>query len=259
MRSFEQRGARVEVWRDLEEVSARAAQLFAETAQACAAASGAFKVALSGGSTPKALYAVLAAGGESATLAPPGERFDGNIPWRQTHVFWSDERCVPPDDERSNYRMADKTLLAHVPIPANQIHRLRGEDEPARAAQDYESVLSAEFGAGVPRFDLILLGMGDDGHTASLFPASPALDDSERLVVANRVEKLCEYRLTLTFRTLNAAAKIIFLVSGESKAHALRAVLADDVNSHALLPARLVAPSNGALLWLVDEAAAKLF
>ena len=245
MKSFQKRGARVEVWRDLAEVSARGAQIFADTASDCVARRGAFMVALSGGSTPKALYTLLAS-----------DHHWSQLPWPQTHVFWSDERCVPPDDPQSNYRMAQQALLAHVAIPAEQIHRMRGEDEPSSAAAAYASLLAQEFGTPDPRFDLILLGLGDDGHTASLFPHSRALDDVEHLVAAPFVEKLRAYRLTLTLRVLNHAAKVIFLVSGAAKADALQAVLEESVEAHAW-PARMVQPAQGELIWLVDEAAWK--
>jgi 6-phosphogluconolactonase len=248
MNSFRIKGARVEVWRDLAEVSERAAELLIGVAREAASERGQFALALSGGSTPKALYQILASEEKAA-----------RIPWHETHVFWSDERCVPPSDVESNYRMAHETLLAHTPVPPEQIHRMRGEDEPARAAESYEEELRNYFGDDEPRFSLILLGMGEDGHTASLFPHSPALAETNLTVAANYVKQLDSHRLTLTLRTLNAAATIIFLVSGEAKAAALAAVFDEsNANEDGSLPASMVRPVRGEVIWVVDEAAAKL-
>lgn len=248
MITFQKQGARVEVWQDLQDLSARAAELFIAAADESITRDGDFTVALSGGSTPRALYSRLAS-----------EARDEHAAWARTHVFWSDERCVPPTDERSNYRMARETLLDHVPVPPQQVHRMRGEDEPASAAAAYASLLGkhlSERAAAGSRFNLILLGMGDEGHTASLFPHSPALDDREHLVAAPFVEKLGVYRLTLTPRVINDAANIIFLVAGESKAAALHAILESDADPHDW-PARIVRPeSGGQLVWLLDQKAA---
>ncbi len=247
MNSFRINGARVEIWRDLAELSERASELLIGIAREAANEHGGFALALSGGSTPKALYELLATEEKSA-----------RIPWEQSHIFWSDERCVPPSDSESNYRMAHETLLSRVPVPAAQVHRMRGEDEPERAAEAYAVELENHFGAGDPRFSLILLGMGDDGHTASLFPHTNALADTAHTVAANYVEKLASHRLTMTLRTLNAAATVIFQVSGEAKAAALNNVFESGAIEDAPPPARLVRPAQGELIWLVDEAAAKL-
>jgi 6-phosphogluconolactonase len=247
MNSFRINGACVEVWRDLAEVSERAAELLIGVARESTSRQERFTLALSGGSTPKALYGLLATDAKST-----------RIPWEQTHLFWTDERCVPPTDSQSNYRMAHETLIEHVDIPSGQIHRMRGEDEPQRAAEAYASELERCFGPGDPRFSLILLGMGDDGHTASLFPNSPALADTSHTVAANYVKKLSANRLTLTLRTLNAASTIICLVSGKSKAKALSAVFDSKAIDDGSLPARLVRPAKGELIWLVDEPAARL-
>jgi len=249
MNSFRINKARVEVWRDLEELSERAAELFIGIAREAAATSrGAFTLALSGGSTPQALYRLLAHKDKAA-----------RTPWPQVHVYWSDERCVPPGDSQSNYRMAQDALLSHVPVPRDQVHRMRGEDEPESAALDYAAELEKEFDEDPPRFSLILLGMGEDGHTASLFPHSPVMQDTERTVAAPYVEQLAAHRLTLTLKTLNAAEVIIFLVSGEVKAATLLKVLDESkAVEGGSLPARLVRPAQGELLWLVDEAAASL-
>lgn len=247
MNSFRINKARVEVWRDLTEVNERAAELLIGIAREATSEQKAFTLALSGGSTPKALYELLATDGKAS-----------RIPWEQTHLFWTDERCVPPDDPQSNYRMAHQALIAHVDVPSEQIHRMHGEDEPRRAANAYATELEMCFDAGDPRFSLILLGMGDDGHTASLFPHSPALGDTSHKVVANYVDKLAAHRLTLTLRTLNAAATAIFLVSGTAKARALSAVFESEGVEDGSLPARLVRPAKGELIWLVDEPAARL-
>jgi 6-phosphogluconolactonase len=246
---FEKNGARMEVWRDLADASERGAQLFGEIAGHSIEARGAFSVALSGGSTPKALFDVLARDAGREPLARV---------WPLTNVFWTDERCVPPDDPQSNYRMARESLLAHTSVPATQVHRMRGEDEPERAAQDYAAVLESLFGTSEPVFDLILLGMGADAHTASIFPHSTLLTDTEtRLVAAPYVEKLRAYRLTLTLRVLNRARHVIFLVAGREKAEPLLKVFAS-AEKDAALPARRVRPVDGELLWLVDEDAAQL-
>lgn len=232
-------------------VASRAA-LAEEAAQAVAGAAeeavrlrGRFTLALSGGSTPRRLYARLA--------SPP---FRSRIDWARVHVFWGDERCVPPDHPDSNYRLADESLLSKVPIPPEQIHRMRGEEsDPERAALDYSQELMRVFGLKPgehPRFDLVLLGLGADGHTASLFPGSPALNENRRLAVATYAELIKAYRLTLTLPVLNAAAQVIFLASGAEKAEVLRAVLQERPSPSR--PASLVRPERGTL-WFVDRAA----
>lgn len=248
MNSFRINNARVEAWRDKEELGERASELFIGLAREAVATHGAFRVALSGGSTPQALYGLLAREDKAA-----------RVPWAATHVYWSDERCVPPDDAQSNYRLAHEALLRHVPVPEEQVHRLRGEDEPASAAEDYAAELAKDFGDSQPRFSLILLGMGEDGHTASLFPRSPVLLDAEHAVAAPYVEQLASHRLTLTLKTINAAETVIFLVTGETKAATLLKVLDERAAvEDGSLPARLVRPTAGELIWLVDEAAAGL-
>ena len=235
---------------DLAALSLRAAEHFTALARARAAESGRFAVVLAGGSTPRNLYSLL------ATAA-----YRERVPWAATHLFFGDERCVPPDHPESNFRMVKETLLDHVPIPDGQVHRMLGEEPaPERAAGAYEDELRQFFAATgdrAPRFDLILLGLGADGHTASLFPGSPALDERWRLVVPAAVEGLAARRLTLTFPVLNAAARIVFLVAGSAKARALAAVVRGAVAGPAL-PAALVEPEDGALLYFVDRAAAAL-
>jgi 6-phosphogluconolactonase len=234
---------------DLNEVSQRAAELFAQLAGEAISSSGRFAVALSGGSTPKALYALLAS-----------DSFRTRLPWSKVHLFWGDERCVPPDHHDSNYRMTRESLLDRVPIPQENIHRLPAEQEDhERAAKDYEEALEAFFklGAGrLPCFDLILLGLGEDGHTASLFPGTTALGVTDRLVVANYVEKLRAHRLTLTVPVINKAANVVFLISGESKASVLREVLEGEYQPHHL-PSQLIQPVEGKLLFIIDREAAR--
>lgn len=235
------------VFPDLNSLVASAAEQVVTLAGAAIAARGRFAIGLSGGSTPCPLYELLAS-----------PAFASRIDWTNVHVFWGDERCVPPDHPDSNYRMARETLLDHVPLPPDNIHRLAGELDPATAAADYEAHLRAFFagdGEAGPRFDLLLLGMGDDAHTASLFPGTAALGETERWAAANYVEKLDAWRLTLTPPALNAAAEIMVLVSGASKADAFHAVLSGptDINRY---PAQVLNPNNGRLRWLVDSEAA---
>ncbi|MGH7429726.1 MAG: 6-phosphogluconolactonase [Candidatus Methylomirabilaceae bacterium] len=231
-------------------LSEEAAERFSSIAETAVARAGRFTVALAGGSTPRPVYARLAT-----------EPYRSRIPWRRTMFFWGDERCVPPDHPDSNYRMGEETLLRHLPVAPEGVYRMRGEDrEPARAASSYEQLLRTAFQLGVgerPRFDLILLGMGADGHTASLFPGSPALAERAHLVAAPYVERLLAHRLTLTLPVLNAAAATLFLISGREKAEILRSVL-DPSSSDNQLPARQICPPDGRLIWLVDQPAASL-
>lgn len=233
-----------------EEIFRRAAEIFSEDV---AVAKDRFTVALAGGSTPKGMYALLAS-----------DAYRDKIDWQKIHVFFGDERCVPPEDEFSNYRMAESALLLYVSIPKRQIHRIRGEAPPNVAAAEYEGTMLRVFGQSdespFPRFDLILLGMGPDGHTASLFPHSAALKETKRWVVANDVEKFKDtptpwQRVTMTYPVLNAAAHILFMVAGADKADALVEVLQGAPNSD-LYPSQAVRPVNGKLTWLVDKAAA---
>src|SRR5262249_2539250 len=232
-------------------LSRAAATEFVRQAQEAVQAKGAFTVALSGGSTPKNLYALLA--DDSALRA--------TIPWDKVHFFWGDERHVPPDHPDSNYRMAHEALLSKVPaLPAN-VYRIKGEyPEASHAADEYDQTLRKFFGLAAgrfPRFDLLLLGMGPDGHTASLFPGTAALHESARLVVANWVEKFHSHRITLTPPVLNNAASIIFLVSGEEKADPLRSVLQGEEQPERF-PSQSISPAQGTVLWLVDRPAARL-
>lgn len=228
-----------------------AAERIAGTARQAIARSGRFTWVLSGGSTPRRLYTLLASG-----------RFAGRVEWSHVHFFWGDERCVPPGDVDSNYRMARETLLDAVRPPPENVHRIIGEAEPSRAAASYEQVLRELFhvreDASPPRFDLVLLGMGADGHTASLFPGTAPLIEKTRWVMANHVEDLASWRVTLTPVIINAAAQIVFLVAGSDKADRLKQVL-QGKSDLAALPAQLIQPARGELIWLVDaDAAARL-
>jgi 6-phosphogluconolactonase len=233
-----------------EELNRAAAAEFAQRAKEAAQRKSLFTVTLSGGSTPKKFYSLLAS--EQALRA--------QLPWDQTHFFWGDERHVPPDHPESNYRMANEAMLARLPVPPANIHRIKSEYQDAKqAADEYEQQLRHFFqlrAGEFPRFDLVLLGMGPDGHTASLFPDTAALGERERLVVANWVAKFNAYRITMTVPVLNQAACVIFLVSGEEKAEMLRTVLRGDQAE--LYPSQLIRPVKGELLWLVDAAAARL-
>lgn len=207
-----------------------------------------FRVALSGGTTPRALNQLLS--------SPP---YIDRVDWSKVDFFWGDERCVPATDPLSNYRMADETLLARVPISQSQIHRVPTElEDPDLIAARYEDDMREAFGlAGgeIPRFDLVYLGMGPDGHTASLFPHTRALSVTDHIVSSNYVPKLETFRITLTVPVINNAAVVVFLVAGADKATALSAVLEGPPNSDEY-PAQLVAPADGDLYWLVDQAAA---
>ncbi len=226
-----------------------AAEEFVRAARTAIGAQGRFAVALSGGSTPKALYSLLATN-------------YADFVWNRVFLFFGDERHVPPTDADSNYRMVNESLLTKIQIPAENVFRVQAENpDAAAAASEYEAQLrrffelrSGDRPGEFPRFDLILLGLGPDGHTASLFPDSPALDEQSRLVVANWVAKFNAHRITFTFPVLNRAAEIIFLASGADKADMVRQVL--EGKNTPPLPSQRVQPSDGKLLWMLDEAAA---
>ena len=226
-----------------------AAKRVVAIAEEAVARYGRFTVALAGGSTPKRLYSLLAA-----------EPYCTHLPWRETHLFWGDERAVPPEHPDSNFGMAKATLLSRVPILADQIHRMQAERKDLdAAASEYEAKIARTFAVQPPdeppAFDLILLGLGTDGHTVSLFPYTRALRETKRWVEHNYVPKLKANRLTLTPPILNRAAMILFLVSGGEKAAVLQAVLEGSPDPERL-PAQLIRPVAGRLVWLVDQAAA---
>jgi 6-phosphogluconolactonase len=224
-----------------------AAEEFASRVTDAVRSQGRFAVALSGGSTPKSLYNLLAQ--------------NRSIPWDKIYLFFGDERHVPPDDAESNYRMVKEALLSKVPVPAANIFRIPAENPDANeAAKAYEQTLKQFFkpsGNDFPRFDMILLGMGPDGHTASLFPEIPALQEKSRWVVSDWVEKFKTDRITLTLPVLNNAAVVMFLVSGQDKASILKEVL-EGKQPGELFPSKLIRPVNGELIWMVDRAAAAL-
>ena len=221
------------------------------------AARGRFTLALSGGSTPRPIYARLAAADHVGRRYDRiDDRIEDRIDWGKVHVFFSDERCVPPDDVASNYRMVREALLDHVPLPSVNIHRVHGEEDPALAALAYEHDLQRVFRtAAAPVFDLICLGMGDDGHTASLFPGTAALRERERWVVAQHVAAARAWRVTFTAALINAARHVVFLVEGAGKSETLRRVL-EGAYQPDVLPAQLIQPISGVAHWLVDAAAA---
>ncbi len=235
------------------ELNEAAARRIVELAKENIAANGRFTLALSGGSTPQKLYTLLAS-----------EACRDKIDWDKVHIFFGDERTVPPDHADSNYRMANEALLSKVPLRPENIHRMRGEDAPEEASKAYSAVLEKEFdlegGDGpnpenFPRFDLILLGMGPDGHTASLFPGTQALQERGRPVISNFVPKLDTYRITLTAPTINQAAQVWFLVAGQDKTETLAKVVEGEYQPQTY-PSQLIRPQHGQLVWMLDEAAA---
>ena len=236
----------VRVFADAAELMQAAAGEIVRAAEQAVAARGRFTWALSGGSTPRDLYRLLAS-----------DSWRDRLPWPAIHFFWGDERHVPPDHPESNFRMAREAMLDTVPVPSDNIHRVRAEEpDVQRAAAEYEATLRSFFDPtdDWPRFDLILLGLGKDGHTASLFPGGAAVHERERLVVAPWVEAQRTYRITLTPPVLNHARRAVFLVSGEEKAEALHAVIEGE-HQPDRYPAQVV---EGNCLWMVDRAAARL-
>lgn len=230
-------------------LASRAAQYFVEMAEEAVAASGRARIAISGGSTPKATF---------QQLADRNQPWHARMPWDQLELFWVDERCVPPDDQESNYRMTREALLDLAPLQPERIHRMEGELNPEEAAARYESGLRNCFrleGAEVPRFDLVALGMGPDGHTASLFPHTEALHEMMRLVVPNHVPQKDSWRITLTWPVINHARSVFFLIGGADKAGVLKEVLTGpkDIDR---LPSQLIWPSSGILTLILDKSAA---
>lgn len=231
------------IFADADAIASAASEYINELAARSTQSNGHFSIVLSGGSTPRKLYAMLAE--------------QTGIDWKKVHIFWGDERCVAPDHSDSNYRMAKESLLDHVPIPHEHIHRMKGELEPEQAATEYEHILHNYFGKRQPGFDLVLLGMGDDGHTASLFPHTTALSEARRWVVANYVSVKQVWRITLTAAAINAAQNVVFLVSGSDKTERLRQVLKGTYSTDEL-PSQLIKPVDGKLIWMVDTGAASL-
>jgi len=240
----------IRVLADANSIAQTAAAEFLEVARGAVQGKGSFSVALAGGSTPKALYGLLAS----------NPLLQARVPWNKIQFFFGDERHVPPDHAESNFRMAKEAMFAKAPIDPKQVHRIKAEKRnAAEAAMEYEDDLRASFGLAadqLPGFDLVLLG-GPEGHTASLFPGTKVLQEQRRLVVSNWVGKLYTDRITLTPPVLNNAARVIFMVHGEEKAPALKAVLEGPYEPEQL-PAQLLRPKLGKVLWLVDPSAASM-
>ncbi len=237
------------IWNSPSILALAAAQVFADAVAQAVAARGVARIAISGGTTPKAMFALL---------ADPSQPFAKSIPWDKLQLYWVDERCVPPDNAESNFHMTKEAMLSKVPLPAENIHRMEGELDPEEAASRYESVLRNTMrleGAELPVFDLVLLGMGDDGHTASLFPHTAALHEMSRLAVANHVLQKETWRITLTWPVINQGRQVAFLIEGAGKTDILAEVLTGPRDSERL-PSQLIRPANGNLEFLLDEAAA---
>ena len=235
----------IRVYKDLEALSQSAAEIFTVQSRQASLICGRFCVALSGGETPRRLYEILAS-------SPHRER----IRWDEVHIFWSDERCVPEDDPRSNARMARQTLLDHVPIPPDHIHPIRCDHTPQQAAVQYEQELREFFSTQNPNFHLILLGLGSNGHIASLFPHTPVLDERAKWVSEVYVKELEMHRITFTAPYINQADQVVFLVSGADKAQVLENVLEGPYQPRQL-PAQLIRPDGKPPIWLVDKAASR--
>ena len=231
------------------EVAMAAAQLFTQAAMNAASARGRARITISGGTTPKAMFALL---------ADPAQPFVQQVPWQKLDLYWVDERCVPPNHPDSNYRMTSEALLSKVPLAPERVHRMEGELDPAVAAARYESAIRNSFrleGAETPTFDLILLGMGDDGHTASLFPHTEALNDLTDIVTANHVPQKDTWRITLTWPVINQGREVAFLIEGAAKAQVLHDVLLGPYQPDTY-PSQIIRPASGKLAFLLDSAAA---
>lgn len=233
---------------DAQALYVRAAEEVAHFAGEAVCTHGEFTLCLSGGATPAATYELLAT------------RFHLSVDWKEVRFFWGDERCVSADDPASNYGMANRTMLSKLALRPDQIHRIPGEAPPEEAARAYEEDLRAFFGLDegeFPRFNLVLLGLGDNSHTASLFPGSPAIHETERLAIAVEVDAPERRRVSLTVPVFNHAARVMFIVGGESKAQAVKNILQGPRDPERF-PAQLIAPEDGEVLWLLDKAAARM-
>ncbi len=236
---------RIEVLDNVDDLSRKAADIFMAKATAASGGNGELSVALSGGSTPAPFFSVLST-----------NEYRSGISWDRVHFFWTDERCVPPDNPDSNYKLAFDLLLSKVPLPETNIHRIPGERDPEEAARIYDRDLKVYFGnQAIPRFDLIYLGVGTDGHTASIFPGETAAESVERAAISVYAEKLGNHRISLTLPVINNARTVVFLVSGKTKAEIVRDIF-EETNSY--LPAARVNPAKGELVWLLDHEAAAL-
>ena len=233
---------------DPQELYVRAAEEIAHIAGESVCTHGEFTLCLSGGATPGATYNLLAT------------RFHLSVDWKEVQFFWGDERCVAPEHPESNFGMASRTLLSKLALKPDQVHRMHGESEPAEAASNYEEQLRNHFGLDegeFPRFDLVMLGLGDNRHTASLFPGDPAIHETSRIAVAVEVDAEPRHRITLTPPAINHAHRVMFLAAGQEKAAAVKDILEGtrDIDKY---PAQIVAPENGELIWILDKAAASL-
>jgi 6-phosphogluconolactonase len=238
-------GIEVVILPDLETLSYKAVALIRERSKECIASRGKFVIALSGGSTPRELYGLLG-----------GFPLRDQVDWSRVHFFWSDERCVPKDDEASNFRMAAEALFSKISVPEGNIHRIKGEKEPEEGAREYEEEIRDFFRTSrYPSFDLFLLGVGEDGHTASLFPGAETLRETERLSLPVYMKGAVLKRITLSLPVLNAAHHILFLVSGRSKAAVVGKILGGKEDREKY-PAGLVQPPHGRVTWLIDKEAA---
>jgi 6-phosphogluconolactonase len=236
----------INVYKDKDEVSLAAAELIAHTVRQAVQSRGRCNVVLAGGETPRRAYELLAA-------SPYGVA----LPWQQIHVYWGDERCVPSTDALSNQHMVRQALLGHVPIPEENIHPISYEGAPMEAAQNYEKLLRTTVDNEMPQFDLVLLGLGNDGHTASLFPHTDVLNSHKQWVSPVYLPEKDQYRITVTAPILNGARIIVFLVVGENKAQVVQEIIEGPMDKKRL-PAQLISPLGGSLYWLLDEKAAAL-
>jgi len=233
----------IQVYRDPAALARALANLFVSTGRMAIAERGSFHVALSGGNTPRAAFELLAA-----------EPLRDELSWSEVFIYFGDERCVPPDDEQSNYLMARKTFMDAVRIPPGNIHRIRGEIDPGQAANEYATILRTDLG-NAPQFDLVMLGLGPDGHTASLFPGTPPETDEEALVRGVYARSQMMWRVTITPKVINLARSVVFAVEGADKAQILFTVCEGPLDP-TQYPAQIVNPASGRLVWLVDELAA---
>ena len=237
------------VHQDGEALARAAAQHFADRVQQAIAKRGRARIAISGGSTPKATFALL---------ANPSEPYGKELPWDKVELFWVDERTVGPDDPESNYRMTNEALLSKVPLAPGHVHRIEGELDPEEAAAKYESAIRGVFrleGAEVPRFDVVWLGMGDDGHTASLFPHTEGIGELGRIAFANHVPQKNTWRISLSAPVINEALDVVFLIGGDDKAEPLERVFYGEYDP-ATTPTQLIQPKSGSLTFLLDSKAA---
>jgi 6-phosphogluconolactonase len=237
----------IQIFKDIESLSRSAADLFLDTTTQANKERGRALIVISGGSTPLALFRMLT-----------DEPYRGRINWDAVHIFWADERCVPPDDPGSNYGQARKAFLDHVPIPEENVHRVNTDLGPIDAAEEYANTLRdfRDLPLDWPRFDLVFLGMGDDGHTASLFPSSEVDITSPTMAMTAHYQDRPANRVTLTPRAFNTARKIVFLVGGENKAETLARVLDEENYQPELYPVQRIRPMEGKVIWMMDEAAA---